>query len=82
MGTQQRRRKHQHEPMEGQISRSSATHFFLDLYKEKYLAVRMDNMKKAYPCEKLRTWKQTKSKWGKMCQQFEKRAPFTLAHKL
>jgi hypothetical protein len=68
--------------VEGQAWSSSAIHLLLDLYKEIYLAIEMDNMKKAYwltmsnsiwkknSPKSFHTWEQTKSKRGKMCQQY------------
>lgn len=68
--------------MEGQAWSAGAIQLLLDLYKERYLAIGMGNMKKGYwvamcegirvkfPRESLRTWEQTKSKWQKMRSQY------------
>ncbi|KAG0575368.1 hypothetical protein KC19_VG340500 [Ceratodon purpureus] len=79
-----KKRRGANEPVEGQAWSSGAIQLLLDLYKEKYLAIGMGNMKKGYwvamcegirvkfPRESLRTWEQTKSKWQKMRSQYYK----------
>lgn len=66
-----RKRRGANEPMEGQAWSAGAIQLLLDLYKERYLAIGMGNMKKGYwvaMCEgirvkflreSLRTWEQT-----------------------